>query len=57
MLLIIETILNHIFQKAFVIADSLEKKYLYGHISGFFPILLLFSKEKLWWMGTIHQEK
>lgn len=35
MLIIIETILIQIFQKAFVIADSLEKRYLNGQISGF----------------------
>lgn len=48
MLIITETILTQIFQKAFVIADSLEKKYLNDQMSGvFFPILLLFSEEKL----------
>lgn len=36
MLLIIETILIQIFHKAFVIADSLEKKYLNGQFSVFF---------------------
>lgn len=35
MLLIIETILTPIFQKAFVIADSLENKYLNGQFSVF----------------------
>jgi len=35
MLIIIETILIQIFRKAFVTADSLEKKYLNGQISVF----------------------
>ena len=35
MLIIIETILIQIFQKAFVITDSLEKEYLNGQISVF----------------------
>ena len=35
MLIITETILIQIFRKAFVTADSLEKKYLNGQISVF----------------------
>lgn len=35
MLIIIETITIQIFQKHFVIADSLEKKYSHGQISVF----------------------
>lgn len=35
MLIVIETILIQIFQKTFVIADSLENKYLNGQISVF----------------------
>lgn len=54
MLITVETVTTQNFHKAFVIANSLQKKYLGGQIStGFcvffflFPIPLLSGEEKL----------